>query len=87
MLIPRRSTWYSRKKKVDLLIVDLQVVPIQIQSATYDLLTQHRHIILTSVYPQKWINLPLDVIAFLNKPFTFEQFTSAVEKFVEIVDE
>lgn len=87
MLIPRRSTWHSRKKKVDLLIVDLQKVPIQPQSATYDLITHYRHIILTSVYPPKWINIPLDVIAFLNKPFTFEQFTSAVEKFVEIVDE
>jgi hypothetical protein len=33
------------------------------------------------------VNIPLDVIAFLNKPFTIESFTDAIEKFVAIVDD
>lgn len=74
-------------QKVDLLILDLQSVPIRKDSAFYQLLHTHKNIIVCSAYPIQMVNIPLNVLGFLNKPFTFEQFTSAIEKFVEVVDD
>lgn len=73
--------------KVDLLILDLQSVPIRKDSAFYQLLHTHKNIIVCSAYPIQMVNIPLNVMGFLNKPFTFEQFTDVIEKFVAVVDD
>ena len=83
----RRSSGFNRKKKVDLLILDLQNVPILPNSAFFPLVTHQKCIIITSVYPIQMVGVPLNTIAFLDKPFTIESFTNAIEKFVEIVDD
>lgn len=75
------------KKNVDLLILDLQNVPILPDSAFFSLIAHQKCIIVTSVYPIQMLGISLNTIAFLDKPFTIESFTNAIEKFVAIVDD
>lgn len=69
-------------QKVDLLFVDLQYLPIQPDDALVQLLHQHQSIIITSIYPKKFLNIPLNIVAFIEKPVTFELFQEALERFV-----
>ncbi|MFN3851131.1 MAG: hypothetical protein ACK4NY_16975 [Spirosomataceae bacterium] len=78
---------FIEKEKVNLLILDLQSVPIHQESAFYSLVSHQRCVIVTSVFPTQMVNVPLDVVSFLNKPFSIETFSQAVERFIEIVDD
>lgn len=69
-------------QKVDLLFVDLQYLPIQPDDALVQLLHQHQSIIITSIYPKKFLNIPLNIVAFIEKPVTFELFQEALERFI-----
>ncbi|GGD74549.1 hypothetical protein GCM10011514_43250 [Emticicia aquatilis] len=69
------------------MILDLQNLPVLPDSAFFSLVSQQKCIIITSAYPIQMVDIPLDVIAFLNKPFTIESFTEAIEKFVGVVDD
>ena len=69
-------------QQVDLLFVDLQYLPIQPDDALVQLLHQHQSIIITSIYPKKFLNIPLNIVAFIEKPVTFELFQEALERFI-----
>lgn len=69
-------------QQVDLLFVDLQHLPIQPDDALVQLLREHQSIIITSIYPKKFLNIPLHVVAFIEKPVTFELFQDALERFM-----
>jgi response regulator of citrate/malate metabolism len=71
-----------KSQKVDLLFVDLQHLPIQPDDALVQLFNEHQSVIITSIYPKKFLNIELQVIAFIEKPFTFEVFQEALEIFV-----
>lgn len=71
-----------KNKKVDLLFLDLQEVPIRQGSAFLNLIKNYKHIIILSAYSKKMLNVKLDVLGFLNKPVSFESFVEVIETYL-----
>ena len=76
-----------KNKKVHLLFLDLQEIPVKKDSAFSHLIDNYKHIIILSAYSQKMLNTKLDVLGFLNKPISFESFVEVIETFLHNFNE
>lgn len=68
---------------VDLLFLNLQALPVRPDSAFMLLVNTCKNmVVVVSGYSAEMVNVSLNVIAFLSKPFTFEQLLDTLEAFL-----
>jgi len=66
----------------DLLFMNLRQLPVQMDPLLKPILSHHPGIIITSGYdPDDILNLPFPVVAYLQKPFSFEHFLASIEQY------
>lgn len=71
-----------KSKEIHLLFLDLQEIPIKVDSAFLHLTKNFKHTIVLSAYSQNMLDVKLDVLGFLNKPVSFESFVEVIEIFL-----
>jgi two-component system, LytTR family, response regulator len=66
----------------DVLFVQLRQLPVQVDPLLRPILAHHPGIIVTSGYYRDEVGiLPFPILDYLQKPFSFEQFTTAIEHY------
>jgi len=73
---------YFEYKVPDILFLQLRHIPVYVDPLLRPILTYHKGIIVaTGYYPEEVGQLPFPIIAYLQKPFSYEQFTGAIERY------
>ncbi|ADB36942.1 hypothetical protein [Spirosoma linguale] len=66
----------------DLIFISLYQLPVEIVPLLKPILVGHMGIIITSDYYLKDVgNIPFSFAAYLQKPFSFKEFTASVEQY------